>query len=872
MGQVFAAKELNPYQGRTNREEIFEFSAKPSVEKRGGVYVIRFASKAPCDATVAVVDKEGNIVRHLASGVLGRNAPAPFQQGSLTQEIAWDGKDDHGKPVPAGCSVKVSLGLRPKLDGLLGFSPSNVIGVMGIAVDGQGRLVVLGGRNLHPSGNFTPTILLFDQRGNYLRQLFPSSPLVPPKRATMLRLREGADGHPAIRLGASHFQYTICDPEFLSQGTQGQTPVVTPDGRFVFVSEHSRKKPRMMFFVDVRDGATPPGSKVSLGGMDRGPMHLAIGPDGKWLYYSAPYNTNRRRSAHAVYRVSLDNPKKRELFAGTPGKAGKDNQSLNTPFDLACDAQGNVYVADYKNNRVQVFDADGKYLRTLSVTRPVVLSVNPKSGDVYVGGDHGRGRNQTLRIERIGGGDKPARKVIGKAIPSPRSYPCMAGDFSGDVPVIWLATGAHAVHRYEDRGGKLVKTSGNLCTGAPGWGGWTADSWHGEIVADPPRNVLYVKDGRWLRVVARDGKVVRRMGVGHRQRRNSDLPVISQIVPAPDGKLVMRLSNTGTFLTRYDPDKEKFVGFPDLSKQDKFGYRKTKYPGISIPNDASSRGWADQMGVAPNGDIYIPSGSFIKSDIAALKKAGMPFPNHPKFTTPHSANLLKVFSKEGKLKSLSALPGMLHTQGIRIGRRGEVYIVMPCAPLDQKGSGGTLIKFDSRFDKFPIGRIRGAWDKPTDKKPTHRFHNYTANKDTHIENVLWDYQGVMPVRFSGCQCPHSLFSMDGFERLFLPAAHKCAVDILDANGNVILSVGKYGNRDCRGEDSPVLDPKTGELRPRREDDPEGLDSPLADLGITFMHPNYTTVDDEALYVNDMGNARIVRAKLAYAAEESVTLK
>jgi hypothetical protein len=410
-----------------------------------------------------------------------------------------------------------------------------------------------------------------------------------------------------------------------------------------------------------------------------------------------------------------------------------------------------------------------------------------------------------------------------------------------------------------------------VCTGAPGWGGWTADSWHGEIVADPPRSVLYVRDGRWLRVVTKDGRVVKRLGAKHRQRKHAELPVIGQIVPAPDGMLVMRLSNNGTFLTRYDPDKEKFIGFPELSKQDKFGYRKTKYPGISIPNHAHPRGWADQMGVAPNGDIYVPSGSFVPADIVELKKAGMPFPNSPKFTTPHSANLLKVYSKEGKLKCLSALPGMLHTQGVRIGRRGEVYIVMPCAPLDEKSSGGTLIKFDCRFDDFPIGRILGAWDKPTDKKPTHRFHNYTAHKDTHIENVLWDYQGVMPVRFSGCQCPHSLFSMDGFERLFLPAAHKCAVDILDANGNVIVSVGKYGNRDCRGEDSPVRDPKTGELRPRREDDPEDIESPLADLGITFMHPNYTTVDDEALYVNDMGNARIVRAKLAYAAEESASL-
>jgi hypothetical protein len=136
-----------------------------------------------------ILDKDGKIVRHLASGVLGRNARAPFKQGTLDEELFGDGKDDGGKPVPAGCAVRIGLGLQPELAGLLGFLPSNVIGVMGIAVGGQ-----------------------------------------------------------------------------------GQPPAVTPDGRFVFVSETARKKPRMMFFVNVSDGATPPGSKVSLGGTDDGPM------------------------------------------------------------------------------------------------------------------------------------------------------------------------------------------------------------------------------------------------------------------------------------------------------------------------------------------------------------------------------------------------------------------------------------------------------------------------------------------------------------------------------------------------------------------------------------------------------------------------
>jgi hypothetical protein len=58
-------------------------------------------------ATVAVVDMDHKIVRHLASGVLGENAPCPFEQGTLPQRIEWDGKDDFGAPVPGGYVVNL---------------------------------------------------------------------------------------------------------------------------------------------------------------------------------------------------------------------------------------------------------------------------------------------------------------------------------------------------------------------------------------------------------------------------------------------------------------------------------------------------------------------------------------------------------------------------------------------------------------------------------------------------------------------------------------------------------------------------------------------------------------------------------------------
>lgn len=44
------------------------------------------------------------------------------------------------------------------------------------------------------------------------------------------------------------------------------------------------------------------------------------------------------------------------------GGFGGSNGQFNWPSDVACDNNGNVYVADYNNHRIQVFTAEGKFL------------------------------------------------------------------------------------------------------------------------------------------------------------------------------------------------------------------------------------------------------------------------------------------------------------------------------------------------------------------------------------------------------------------------------------------------------------------------------------------------------------------------------
>jgi sugar lactone lactonase YvrE len=62
------------------------------------------------------------------------------------------------------------------------------------------------------------------------------------------------------------------------------------------------------------------------------------------------------------------------------GDRGKEPGQFNTPHSIATDAQGNVYVADRGNHRIQVFNGDGKFLRQFTIDVPVPPDAKPAIG------------------------------------------------------------------------------------------------------------------------------------------------------------------------------------------------------------------------------------------------------------------------------------------------------------------------------------------------------------------------------------------------------------------------------------------------------------------------------------------------------------
>jgi len=68
-------------------------------------------------------------------------------------------------------------------------------------------------------------------------------------------------------------------------------------------------------------------------------------------------------------------------FVKSFGEYGTGPGQMRTVHGITADAQGNLYVADRGNRRVQVFDGDGKLLRIIAINVPVPAGAMPAIGN-----------------------------------------------------------------------------------------------------------------------------------------------------------------------------------------------------------------------------------------------------------------------------------------------------------------------------------------------------------------------------------------------------------------------------------------------------------------------------------------------------------
>jgi hypothetical protein len=566
---------------------------------------------------------------------------------------------------------------------------------------------------------------------------------------------------------------------------------------------------------------------------------MAISPDGTWLYFAGMgKHHGGGPPSHAVMRTRIKGPGPPVSFAGDVHQSGNDDAHLNCPEGVTCDREGNVYVADTGNGRIQVFKPDGTVLKTIPDVTAQAIAVHPKSGAIYVQSGGASHESRSVRIAKLRSLADPAE--IAAITIEPRLHgewlipASFALDRTSDPPALWFAAAHYSrnvlpvVIRIEDRGDRLAAAVDALKAN-----GLSAETGEGDRRLCDHKTYLQV-DKKRGRLVTWDQRVL-----------------------GPDGLIYLRHMLYGLnkfWVIRYDPATKEYVPFAYGEPIDAREEWRLPLPtrgkapiGIPVFYCKGAHQFQDPFCVAPNGTIYVTT-YCAKEHFPELEKAGLPQPAH----LGTHIHVLRVYEPDGKLKACCALPGLGISDGLRVGRSGTIYVVQGFKPIGQQlphglaaGSEyeesrwGSLVKFRGSLDRFPAGRIVGLWEDEPPDNPTHRVDRWKLR----LENALWSYGGVAPLStsYTSCTCLKSSFGFDDYERCFVPAAQTCTVNVIDSNGNVMARLGGYGN----------------------------LDSLVRERHLAFNLPRSVAVTDAALWVHDVCNRVIVRARLAYATEESV---
>ena len=88
-----------------------------------------------------------------------------------------------------------------------------------------------------------------------------------------------------------------------------------------------------------------------------------------------------------------------------------------------------------------------------------------------------------------------------------------------------------------------------------------------------------------------------------------------------------------------------------------------------------------------------------------------------------------------------------------------------------------------------------------------RHHYGHGNRIGHVKGAEWLWVGMSVIpTYHSCICYGSDLKVDPHGRVFVPDEVCCRIAVLDAAGNLVRTIGKYGNTDSRGKGSPVPDP------------------------------------------------------------------
>ena len=218
--------------------------------------------------------------------------------------------------------------------------------VSGVAVNSKGHVFVFtrGNTNGPAYGAAAAELLEFDQNGKFIREI----------------------GHNLYAWSFAH-DVKVDKQDNIWVTDKGSDMIIkfSPEGRVLMV--FGRKQEASDEGTEPLKHPNPPLPPVD--GMFRQVTDVAWDAAGD-TFISDGYINSR------VAKVDKDGK-----WLKSWGEPGDGPGQLNTPHSIAADAQGNIYVADRGNGRIQVFDGDGKLLRMITINVPVPADAQPAIGN-----------------------------------------------------------------------------------------------------------------------------------------------------------------------------------------------------------------------------------------------------------------------------------------------------------------------------------------------------------------------------------------------------------------------------------------------------------------------------------------------------------
>ena len=331
------------------------------VSSAGPGLAVAFTVSRPCDVTVRIMNAAGGVVRHLVSGMVGLDKAAePLAPGTLAQRISWDGRDDAGNPAPAGCSVRVAVGMRAEFDKFILWEkdacPKSRGNNYGASTNGDCYVN-------QSSGVHLDTLRLFDRDGRLIRQVWPPS---------LNRPRDVLQPFLVGRWGATDWDgdsvpLKVCHNSWYVFGVRSGGMAQTTDGYLVSIFAGVGEG---VYAMDPNDFPrawhwTPPW--YTRGQDYKTRMQVAAGTDGDfYLADDFQHVVGRFRASdmspiHSFTHAGGQPLDKARFYIGDMGKQGDDEGHFNGPNAVALDAEGNLCILD--GAKVKVYAKTGAFLR-----------------------------------------------------------------------------------------------------------------------------------------------------------------------------------------------------------------------------------------------------------------------------------------------------------------------------------------------------------------------------------------------------------------------------------------------------------------------------------------------------------------------------